>query len=98
MQKIIKNGKVAVAVSYDYGAGWSTWNNVNPMDARFNALFLEDRHDEAAALCEGLDLGFAGGAKDVHIEWVPVGTEFIIDEYDGSECLQKRDSVHWHKA
>ena len=28
MEKIIRDGKVAVAVSYGFGAGWSTWNDI----------------------------------------------------------------------
>ena len=98
MEKIVRDGKVAVAVSYGYGAGWSTWNNIDPMDARFNQLFLDDAADEAADLCDELDLGYAGGARDVEIVWVPVGTEFRITEYDGSESLEYKDNIAWRKA
>jgi hypothetical protein len=98
MEKIIRDGKVAVAVSGGFGAGWSTWNSVNPMDARFNQLFLDGAGHEAADLCEELDLGYNGGASDVEIKWVPVGTEFIINEYDGSESLKTKNSFDWHKA
>lgn len=30
MNKLIRDGKVAVLVSGDYGAGWSTWNHDYP--------------------------------------------------------------------
>ena len=46
MEKIVRDGMVAVAVSYGYGAGWSTWNDIDPMDARFNQLFLDGKADE----------------------------------------------------
>ena len=98
MEKIIRDGKVAVAVSGDFGAGWSTWCDVDPMDARFNQLFLDGKHQEAADLCNELDLGYAGGAKDVEIRWVPIGTEFIITEYDGAESLETKDSFDWRIA
>ena len=98
MEKIVRDGKVAVAVSYGYGAGWSTWAGVNPMDARFNQLFLDGKHDKAAALCKELGLGYAGGARDVEIVWVPVGTEFRITEYDGSEGIEYKDDIAWEKA
>lgn len=98
MEKIVRDGKVAVAVSGGFGAGWSTWNDVNPMDARFNQLFLDGKIDAAKALCEELDLGYAGGAVDVEIEWVPVGTRFVIFEYDGSEGLMALDSFDWLTA
>ena len=98
MEKIIRDGKVAVAVSYGFGAGWSTWTDIDPMDAHFVQLFLDGKHQEAADLCEELHLGYAGGAHDVEIVWVPVGTEFIISEYDGAESLETKDSFDWYKA
>ena len=84
MEKIVRDGIVAVAVSYGYGAGWSTWNDIDPMDARFNQLFLDGKADEVVRICEKEELGYAGGAADVSIEWVPVGTKFVIEEYDGA--------------
>lgn len=98
MERIVRDGKVAVAVSVGFGAGWSTWAVVNPMDARFNQLFLDGKNDEAAALCEKLNLGYAGGAGDVEIVWVPVGTEFRITEYDGSEDIEYKDDIAWEIA
>ena len=97
MEKIVRDGKVAVAVSYGFGAGWSTWNDVNPMDARFNQLFLDGKYDEVEALCDELEL-YAGGARDVGIVWVPVGTEFQIVEYDGAESIEYKDNIAWEKA
>lgn len=98
MEKIVRHGKVAVAVSKGFGAGWSTWNRVNPMDARFNQLFLDDKYDKAVALCDKLELGYAGGASDVEIVWVPVGTEFQITEYDGSESIEYKNETDWWVA
>ena len=98
MDKIVRDGKVAVAVSRGFGAGWSTWNSVNPMDARFNQLFLDGKVDEVVRICDEEDLGYPGGAEDVEIEWLPVGTEFIVDEYDGSEGLQIKGETDWHVA
>ena len=98
MEKIVRDGKVAVAVSYGFGAGWSTWADVDPMDARFNQLFLDGKHNEAAALCDELDLGYSGGARDVEIVWVPVGTEFRITEYDGTESIEYKDETDWWMA
>ena len=36
MDKVIRDGKVAVLVSYGYGAGWSTWNS-----ARSDSLLFD---------------------------------------------------------
>lgn len=98
MDKIVRDGMVAVAVSHGFGAGWSTWNNVDPMDARFNQLFLDGKIAEAKDLCDELDLGYEGGAEDVSIVWVPVGTKFVIDEYDGAESLMTVDDMDWRIA
>jgi len=98
MEKIVRDGMVAVAVSGGFGAGWSTWNDIDPMDARFNQLFLDGNFDEVARICDDEDLGYAGGARDVEIVWVPIGTEFIITEYDGAESLETKDSFHWKTA
>jgi hypothetical protein len=97
MEKIVRDGKVAVAVSGGFGAGWSTWNEINPMDARFNQLFLDGKIDEIVKICEDEEL-YAGGAEDVYIEWVPVGTKFVISEYDGSESLETIDDFAWMEA
>ena len=98
MEKLIIDGKVAVAVSYGYGAGWSTWNGINPMDARFNTLFLNGEIDEIKKICEEEDLGYAGGAEDVTIEWIPVGIKFVIEEYDGAESINEIDDYNWMTA
>jgi Leu/Phe-tRNA-protein transferase len=98
MEKIVRDGKVAVAVSYGYGAGWSTWNYVDPMDARFNQLFLDGKVDEVERICDEEELGYAGGAYGVEIVWVLVGTKFFISEYDGSESLETIDNFTWMEA
>ena len=98
VEKIIRDGLVAVAVSPGYGSGWSTWNDADPMDTRFNSLFLEGDIEGVEALAKSLDIGYTGGADDVEIRWVPVGAEFIIQEYDGYESLMYKNEYLWYKA
>lgn len=95
MEKIVRDGMVAVAVSAGFGAGWSTWAEVDPRDARFNQLFLDGNIDEIVRICDEEMLGYTGGAANVEIKWVPEGTKFRIDEYDGSECLVTEDDDTW---
>lgn len=89
--KVTRDGKVAVLVSYGYGAGWSTW--------------CSDELSESAVFCPELvewveggkkgepllpaDLAdeYQGGLPGVRIEWVDQGERFHIDEYDGAESL-----------
>lgn len=103
MEKIVRDGKVAVAISPGFGAGWSTWCDVDPMDARFNQLILDGDLDAVRKIAEDSIKGddeyiYVGGLDDVEIVWVPVGTAFYIDEYDGSESLVTIDKVDWMVA
>jgi hypothetical protein len=97
MEKLIKDGKVAVAVSKGFGVGWSTWSDANPMDKRFNELILEGNLKEAEALAK--DLGYySGGLEDCEIEWVEIGTRFEIKEYDGNESLRIYVDIPYYTA
>ena len=99
-EKVVKDGKVAVLVSGGYGAGWYSWN---PSEDRL--LFDPD---VVKALLEGksekeiYDIAekkypdaYLGGVDGLQVEWVPVGTAFRIDEYDGSESLILEEDETW---
>ena len=87
MEKLYNDkGEVAVIVSGGYGAGFSTWSDVNPMDKRYAELILNKKFDEAIELAKSEDI-FEGGIEDCYIEWIPEGEKFRIDEYDGAESL-----------
>jgi hypothetical protein len=93
MEKIEKDGKVAVLVSPGFGAGWSTWADENQMeamcmDARIVGAFLSG--GSAAAVQAAVDMFpdiYTGGGHNLRIEWVPKGSSFEVEEYDGSESL-----------
>lgn len=36
---------------------------------------------------------YCGGAIQLDIEWIPVGTQFIIKEYDGYESIVVHDNL-----
>lgn len=97
MEKLIKDGKVAVAVSKGYGAGWSTWGSVDPMDKRFNELILEGKIEEAEALAKSLGY-YSDGLRNCVIEWLDIGTRFEIKEYDGNESLRILDDTPYYTA
>lgn len=92
-EKVIRGGKVAVLVSPGLGAGWSTWAD-NAEAAVFDPEVVEwvelgkpdDVFLEKEDAWEGR-FGYLGGTRDLEIEWVPVGSRFYIEEYDGSETL-----------
>lgn len=110
---------IAVLVSHDYGAGWSTWNKQEggepyqiAYDKRVVEFWLEHKNDkhymkeldrfnfeanpiktEALAYFESLGYSgiYFGGFSDIELEWVPIGTHFVIQEDDGAESLYMLD-------
>jgi len=93
MQKVIRDGKVAVLYSPGYGAGWSSWGA--PLEAIFHPKLVElvesgNQKLITRELCQELfkDEWYLGGAEDLSIEWLSEGTAFEIDEYDGSESVR----------
>jgi hypothetical protein len=41
---------------------------------------------------------YDGGMQDLEIEWLPVGTEFIIKEHDGAETIEIKNDIIWYTA
>ena len=104
MNKLVRDGKVAVLYSPDYGAGWSTWAGTDIREAvMFDPAMVElvekEKWEELQVYVKLKypDM-FAGGLRDLQIEWMPEGTQFIINDYDGNESIQKRDSTDWYTA
>lgn len=93
MEKVIKDGKVAVLVSHGFGAGWYSWNRNEQL--LFNPKLVEmveqNRTNEIDEDWVKENLGiedvYCGGASDLKIHWLPIGTAFEINEYDGAESL-----------
>ena len=92
MEKIIRNGKVAIALSPGFGAGWTTWNSeLSPFEPKVIEMIEEGRQSEIDEdWCEKeLDLKniYCGGAADLIVEWIEEGSKFSINDYDGNESL-----------
>lgn len=92
MNKIEKDGQVAVLVSLGFGAGWSTWNDENRetlcMDAEIVQAVIDGDKEKAVAIAKQKCGDFyEGGIDGLSVEWVKKGAAFEIDEYDGSESL-----------
>lgn len=102
--KVIRDGKVAVIVSPGHGAGFSTWNPLHPglayeplvIEWIENGKLISHRETLTLQLEHKYD-GFiyCGGLDDACIHWLPIGTRFIITEYDGSECLETQSEINW---
>jgi hypothetical protein len=86
MEKVIKEGKVAVLISHGFGAGWYTWNS-NHKQLLFHHKIVEITEEW---VLENLSIPniYCGGAEDLTIHWLPEGTAFSVEEYDGAESLR----------
>jgi len=109
MRKYIRDGKVAVLISPGFGAGWSTWNPDYPgmlFDPVIVEMLLNAKEEEKAFVAGQIeahvDINYPdasiSGLENLEVQWVPIGTEFVVGEYDGSESLRTMDSFAWIKA
>ncbi|CAB4577985.1 MAG: hypothetical protein F2563_03590 [Actinobacteria bacterium] len=96
MEKVIRDGKVAVLVSHGSGAGWYSWNGKHQellFHPKIVELVEQNKHSEITEqLCQEL-LGTDEyicvlGVDGLLIHWLPIGTAFEIEEYHGDESLR----------
>ena len=103
MKKVIRDGMVAVLYSPRHGAGWYTWHDIEALI--YDPVVVDmvehgaDSH-EIESYCEKTygDDHYYGGSTDLKIRWMEEGTEFFIDEYDGSESIQLKKDFQWLKT
>ena len=102
MEKKIKDGMVAVLYSPDFGAGWYTWHNIAELlfDPKVVDMVLEKTSAETIELYCKTVYGdhYYAGSCDLEVAWVPTGTEFIIEDFDGNESITLKDKVRWVTA
>ena len=107
MNKLIRNGSVAVLVSPGFGAGWYTWNDDHPeclYDPEIAEIVLGGIDGDAVRKIEKIaknkygDSFYTGGAHQLEVEWIPIGGRFLLDEYDGSETLTREEDCPWQTA
>lgn len=97
MRKVELDGKIAVLVSPGFGAGWSTWNDdqyseILCMDADIIEAVRDGDFDRAITIAQekiGVENYLCSlGMDGIEIFWIPKGSQFEIQEYDGSESLR----------
>ena len=94
MEKVIRNNEVAVLISYGFGAGWYSWNRNQELmfSPKIGEMVEKNRAKEIDEDWVKDNLGienvYCGGASSLKIHWLPVGTAFEVDEYDGAESLR----------
>ena len=104
MEKLIRNGLVAVLYSPGFGAGWSTWDHGDygaelVFDPVLATYIDEGKMAEAESyVAMRFPEAYTGGLEDLCVEWIPVGTDFRIHEYDGSESIEIKEKMYWITA
>lgn len=107
MDKLIRDGRVAVIYSNGYGAGWSTWNSEYGEALIFDPGIADLVLDRVAGkLPQELEAyitlkypdAYQGGVRNLAVKWVPEGTQFRIEEHDGSETVVLFDDDDWITA
>lgn len=109
MEKLVRNGCVAVLVSHGYGAGWYSWEGDEAMlfDPVLAEMLEEGRAVEGdSAWLEKIEQvakqrypnTYLGGLDGLTVHWVPEGIRFRIEEYDGAESLCLESDYSWITA
>ena len=98
MNKLVRDGKVAVLVSPEYGAGWYSWHQIEELlyDPSI-VLWLES--EEPDKIQNYLTLKYPneyfGGLQDLSVQWIDQSAEFRITEYDGAESIELKANTRW---
>jgi hypothetical protein len=94
MEKIERDGKVAVLYSPDFGAGWSTW--ITDAEDKVRAMFCprlvravlkESGEDPELVAKDEFPDEYTGGVEQMEVEWIEKGARFLLDEFDGNESI-----------
>jgi hypothetical protein len=101
MKKVIRDGKVAVLYSPDFGAGWYSWHNQEELLYDPNIVHWLESNDHKK-ITSYMELKYpdvyVGALNDLTIKWIPIGTAFRIQEYDGNESIEFKEEIEWQIA
>jgi hypothetical protein len=102
MNKLVRDGMVAVLYSPDYGSGWYTWNQDYPeilFDPAIVKLVEENKFDELKTYVTlKYPKLYVGGIWDLQVALIPEGAMFRVNEYDGAESIELKDDADWYTA
>jgi hypothetical protein len=106
VDKVVRDGKVAVVFSPGYGAGWYTWNLKYPELLFHPQIVAMIENDTREFLTEEFIGKCLNLSKDdceclylspskLQIQWIAQGSLFRINEYDGSESIILQENDNW---
>jgi hypothetical protein len=98
MERVTRDGRVAVLYSPEHGAGWYSWHGVKELlfDPSIVAWLESKETDKIKSYVTLRYPGkYFGGLDNLTIKWVPVGSVFRIHEYDGNESVILNQEEDW---
>ena len=97
--RVVRFGRVAVIYSPGFGAGWYSWHQIEELLFDPELVDMIERNadkEDIVQYCEQhYKDGYWGGADDLAITWIPEGSLFRIQEYDGNESVIIQDDDDW---
>ena len=96
MKMFKKNGKVGVIISPGFGSGFSTINDrMMAVDFDLVEAFLKGDMTRFKYIAdEKYGDWYDSGDMRFKVEWVPEGSQFMVQEYDGHESLVILDDTN----
>jgi hypothetical protein len=103
MNKVVRDGKVAVVHTKYHGAGWYSWSQID--EFLFDPTLIKMVEDKAEP--EDIEKYVSSQpwvgdgyhqADQLTVSYVPQGLEFVILEYDGLEFIVLKNEITWVKA
>ena len=103
MDKYINDkGEVGIIIHNAWGGGWSTWADCPEflaMDKTLVGLKVAGASSKEAMTYinsqRNEEYDHSDEWDELSVRWLPVGTKFFIDEYDGNESIVTNFSLHW---
>ena len=91
-----KNGKIGVIISPGFGSGFSTTNNrMMAVDFDLVDAFLKSDMTKFKYIAdEKYGDWYDSGDMRFRVEWVPEGSRFMVQEYDGHESIVILDDTN----
>lgn len=102
MKKQLRNGRICVVYSSEYGAGWYSWHN--QLELVFDPTIVEmvERNADPSEIEEycltAYSYDVSGLADGLDVAYVDPGDRFYIDEYDGLERIVLESTFKWIPA
>lgn len=96
----MKSEMVGILVSHGYGAGWSSWNDVDPTNKEIIESFERgDSDEEKIKIAERIyPDAYHGGLLQCKVHYVEKGAMYRIKECDGNESIEFNYDSSWSVA